>query len=94
MKRFGILLALICVAPVVMAQGFQPAQTPPWVLADSYGRWTIRSKVPNTFTFPVSGVSPCAITQLNFGDKSTFLANSSTVTPSPVLIADLSLIHI
>jgi len=88
MKRFGILLALICVAPVVMAQGFQPAQTPPWVLADSYGRWTIRSKVPNTFTFPVSGVSPCAITQLNFGDKSTFLANSSTVTPSPVLIAD------
>lgn len=88
MRKICLSLLFLTTAVTSIAQGFNPAQAPPWVLADNYGRWALQGRLPNTYTFPVSGSSPCQITQLNYGDSSTFLANSNTVALAPVLIAD------
>jgi hypothetical protein len=84
---FVCLLALL--TPVcVVAQGFVPAGGPPWVYADNYGRWVLQGQHANTYTFQVSGFSPCQITQLNFENQSTFYAFSNTVALAPMFIQD------
>jgi hypothetical protein len=81
------LLALL--APVSsLAQGYLTATAPPWVFADNFGRWAIQGQVPNTFTFQVSGFSPCSIVALNFENRATFYAFSNTVGLAPVLVQD------
>lgn len=83
------LLALL--APVAsLAQGFIPAQAPPWVFADNFGRWALQGQQANTYTFQVSGLSPCQITKLNFGNSSTFYAFANTVALAPVFVADVN----
>jgi hypothetical protein len=72
----------------VLAQGFTPAANPSWVRANDYGRWALQGQSANTYTFQVSGFSPCTITQLNFGNSSTFYAFSDAVALAPVLIQD------
>lgn len=81
------LLALL--TPVIaIAQGFNPATAPPQVYADNYGRWALTGQAANTYTFQVSGFSPCQIVQLNFGDQSTFYAFADNVALAPVFISD------
>jgi hypothetical protein len=93
-KKFAsiaVLLALMLPAAFVVpvqAQGFNPAQSPPWVFADNYGRWVLQGQLPNTFTFQVSGFSPCQITNLGFGNTPTFYAFSDAVGLAPVFIQD------
>ena len=87
----SIVFLLALLAPVAsLAQGFIPAQAPPWVFADNFGRWAIQNQQANTYTFQVSGLSPCQITKLNFGDSATFYAFSNTVGLAPVFVADAS----
>lgn len=89
MRRIVASLAfLLASLTPVLAQGFNPAQAPPWVYADNYGRWAIQGQQANTYTFQVSGVSPCSITQLNYGNSSTFYAFADNVALAPVLIQD------
>ncbi|HUD76070.1 MAG TPA: hypothetical protein VMQ76_13440 [Terracidiphilus sp.] len=86
-----VLLALVLPAVFVRpvhSQGFNPAQAPPWVFADNFGRWVLPGQVPNTYTFQVSGFSPCQITKLNFGDSATFYAFAATDGLAPVFIRD------
>lgn len=84
---FAFLLALL--TPVfAVGQGFVPAAAPPAVYADNYGRWVLQGQQANTYTFQVSGFSPCQITQLNFSDSSTFYAFSNAVALAPVFIQD------
>lgn len=86
---FAVLLALpAAFLTPVHAQGFLPAQAPPWVFADNYGRWVLQGQAPNTYTFQVSGFSPCQITNLNFGDSSTFYAFADTDALAPVFVQD------
>jgi hypothetical protein len=88
MRRLSSFIALLLafVPAVVFAQGFNPAQAPPWVLADSYGRWTIQGQAANNFV--IQGPSICRITQLNFGDSSTFDVAAHNVGFAPILIND------
>lgn len=72
----------------VLAQGFIPAGAPPWVYADSYGRWAIQGQQANTWSF--SPASACQVTQLNFKRQSTFFAFGSTVALAPVFVADVN----
>ncbi len=83
----SIALLLASLTPV-LAQGFIPASAPPYVLADSYGRWVLQGQAANTYTFQVSGFSPCQITQLNYSDSSTFYAFNDFVALAPVFIQD------
>jgi hypothetical protein len=85
----SIAFLLAFLTPVyAVAQGFNPAGGPPWVLADSYGRWVLQGQAANTYTFNASGFSPCRITQLNFSDSSTFYAFSNAVALAPVFVSD------
>lgn len=91
MRRIAASIAflLASLAPVyAVAQGFTPAGGPPWVYADNYGRFVLQGQHANTYTFQVSGFSPCQITQFNFGDSSTFYAFSNTAALAPVFIQD------
>ena len=88
MRKICLSFLLMVAAAASAAQGFNPAQTPPWVFADNYGRWAIQGQQPNSYVLQVSGVSPCKVTQLGYGDQSTFLANGNAVTLAPVLIND------
>lgn len=93
MRRIVASLAflLASLAPVyAVAQGFVPAGGPPWVFADNYGRWVIQGQRANTYTFRVSGNSPCSITQLNFVNQSTFYAFSNTAALAPVFVQDIN----
>lgn len=86
-----VLLALVLPAAFetpLEAQGFNPAQSPPWVFADNFGRWVLQGQAPNTYTFQVSGLSPCQITKLNFGNSATFYAFANSVALAPVFIQD------
>jgi hypothetical protein len=87
----AVLLALVLPAAFtvpIQAQGFNPAQAPPWVFADNYGRWVLQGQSPNTYSFQASGFSPCQITQLNFSNQPTFYAFSNSVALAPVFIQD------
>jgi hypothetical protein len=84
-----IVFMLALFAPAVsLAQGYLMPSAPPWVFADNFGRWALQGQVPNTFTFQVSGFSPCSIVALNFESRATFYAFSATVGLAPVLVAD------
>lgn len=85
----SIAFLLAFLTPVfAVAQGFTTATAPPWVFADNFGRWVLQGQAANTYTFNASGVSPCQITKLNFGDSSTFYAFSNAVALAPVFIQD------
>jgi hypothetical protein len=85
----SIAFLLAFLTPVyAVAQGFVPAGGPPMVYADNYGRWVLQGQQANTYTFQVSGFSPCTITQLNFDTESTFYAFSNAAALAPVFIQD------
>ncbi len=81
------LLALLAPA-VAIAQGFLPAEAPPWVFADNYGRWAIQQQAANSYTFYPNLI--CQVTQLNFGNRPTFFAFSAAVGYAPVYINDVN----
>lgn len=89
-KAFASLVFLLTLlAPAgVLAQGFIPAQAPPWIFADNYGRWAIQSQLPNQYTFYPAAL--CRITELNYGDSKTFGAFASNVGFAPVFIDDVN----
>ena len=84
----ALAMLTVLATPLAPAQGFNPAQAPPWVYADNFGRWVLPEQQPNTYTFQVSGVSPCQITKLNYGDGQTFYAFGNTVALAPVFVRD------
>lgn len=92
MRKFlaSLVVSLLALLTPVLAtaQGFVPAGAPPVVYADNYGRWVIQGRQANTYVFHFSDPSPCQITQLNFGDSSTFYAFSNSVALASVFIQD------
>jgi hypothetical protein len=90
-KVFASIAFLLALVPAVThAQGFTPAGAPAYVLADNFGRWALQGQGANVYTFQVSGLSPCQITKLNYGDSQTFYAFSNTNALAPVFIADVN----
>lgn len=85
----AIMTLLLAITTIVSAQGFIPAQAPPWVYADNYGRWAIQSQGANTYTFQRS-TQNCLVTQLDFKNKTTFYAFANTLALAPVLISDIT----
>lgn len=87
----SIMFTLAVLLPAAgFAQGFIPAQAPAYALADNFGRWALQGQGANTYTFQVSGLSPCQITKLNYGDSATFYAFSDTDALAPVFISDVN----
>ena len=87
-RLFGLLaaVAMVTVPFTASGQGFNPAQAPPWVFADNYGRWALTGQSANNFV--IQGPNICRITQLNYGTQSTFEPVNHAVTLAPVLIYD------
>lgn len=84
---------MVCLAAVLapagaFAQGFVPAQAPPMVYADNYGRWSIQGQNANSYSFTPSAI--CQVTNLDFKNRPTFFAFGSTVALAPVFISDVN----
>lgn len=92
MRRIVLsLIVLLASLTPALAQGFNPAGSPPWVLAANYGRWAYQNQAANTYTFtPLNSVNGCQVTQLDFQNKPTFYAFSNAVALAPVYIADVN----